>query len=234
MSAKADVLYGSENLESRLPEIVAAPVEVPQGLNRWNPEQFAQEQILSLVRELFLASGTRSIRQVVLSAVESRINVAPICEQIARTLSSETSSEVALVDWLEKFDKKPSLYAQSRNSSSLKSHSAPLAANLWRVGRNCFGEDDSPAGMQRLSWLAKLRDEFEFAVIVGPPAGVSSEAALLGQITDGLILVIGAHSTRKATAKQIIRTLQASQSRILGTVLCDRTFPIPQRLYSRL
>jgi Mrp family chromosome partitioning ATPase len=80
----------------------------------------------------------------------------------------------------------------------------------------------------------ELRNEFEYAVIEGPVAAISSEAALLGQLTDGIILVVGAHSTRKATARKIKETLEGAQSRILGTVLSDRRFPIPEKIYSRL
>jgi Mrp family chromosome partitioning ATPase len=88
--------------------------------------------------------------------------------------------------------------------------------------------------MHWLAYLANLKNEFEYAVIHGPAAAVSSEAALLGPMTDGIILVIGAHSTRKATARKIKESLEASQSRILGTVLSQRTFPIPDRIYRRL
>ena len=90
------------------------------------------------------------------------------------------------------------------------------------------------SGLHWLSHLAALRNEFEFAVIHGPTAGTSSEAALLGQLTDGIILVLGAHSTRRATARQIKETLEAAHCRILGTVLSQRTFPVPERIYRRL
>jgi Mrp family chromosome partitioning ATPase len=88
--------------------------------------------------------------------------------------------------------------------------------------------------MHWLSCLTELRKEFEYVVIEGPTAGVSSEAAILGQMTDGLILVLGAHSTRKATAQKIKQALQGAQSRILGTVLSERRFPIPESIYNRL
>jgi hypothetical protein len=46
--------------------------------------------------------------------------------------------------------------------------------------------------------------------------------------------VLGAHSTRRATARKIKETLEAAQARILGTVLSERTFPVPERIYRRL
>jgi Mrp family chromosome partitioning ATPase len=84
-----------------------------------------------------------------------------------------------------------------------------------------------------LSCLADLRNEFEYAVIQAPAAGVSSEAAMLGQLADGVILVLEAHTTRKAAARKIKESLGA-QSRILGIVLTERRFPVPERIYRRL
>jgi hypothetical protein len=238
MSAKVEVLYGNEIVESRVPEFATTPFEVPRESNQWSPKQFAHEQILGLVRRVFFANSSQPVKQVVFSAVEARINVAPICEQVAWAISLETSSQIVLVNWenvdWENREKKPSLCSQSKGSSSIKSRSTQLAANLWRVRAGSVGEDGPTTGIDRLTFLAELRDQFEFAIIRGPAAGISSEAALLGQIADGLILVIGANTTRRATAKQIKQTLQASKTRILGTVLCDRTFPIPQGIYSRL
>jgi hypothetical protein len=121
-------------------------------------------------------------------------------------------------------------------SSSIKSWSMQTAVNLWRVPGFGLGECDEESGTGRywLSCLAELRIEFEYAVIHGPAAGISSEAALLGQLADGIILVVGAHSTRRATARKIKETLEAAQSRILGTVLSERRFPVPEQIYRRL
>jgi hypothetical protein len=124
----------------------------------------------------------------------------------------------------------------SIRSSSIKSWSTQKAVNLWRVpgfGLREWGEE-SGTGRYWQSCLAELRNEFEYAVIEGPAAGISSEAGLLGQLTDGIILVLGAHSTRRATARKIKETLEAAQSRILGTVLSERRFPVPERIYRRL
>jgi Mrp family chromosome partitioning ATPase len=111
-----------------------------------------------------------------------------------------------------------------------------MAINLWHVPgfglREC-GEEPG-TGAYWLSCLAELRNEFEYAVIHAPAAGISSEAALLGQLADGIILVLGAHSTRRATARKIKETLEGAQSRILGTVLSERRFPVPERIYRRL
>ena len=119
---------------------------------------------------------------------------------------------------------------------TIKSWSTQAAINLWNVpefGLNEYGEESGTA-RRWLSRLERLRNEFEYSIIHGPVAGTSSEAALLGQLADGIVLVLGAHSTRRATARKIKETLETAHSRILGSVLSGRTFPVPEQIYRRL
>jgi Mrp family chromosome partitioning ATPase len=71
-------------------------------------------------------------------------------------------------------------------------------------------------------------------VVEGPVASNSSEAALMAQLADGIILVLEARSSRKATLRKIKEVLEATPCRILGTVLSERAFPMPERIYRRL
>ncbi|MGB8947835.1 MAG: hypothetical protein WCC05_02395, partial [Candidatus Sulfotelmatobacter sp.] len=177
----------------------------------WNPEDFAREQIRGLVQRVFFASGGRPVTQVVFSGAEPHTDVSGLCDQVGQALALETSAHIAVVG---------------------RETTAELAS--WRgfALREC--SEESGTGRYWISRLAELRKEFEYAVIEGPAAGMSSEAALLGQLTDGIILVLGAHNTRRATARKIKETLEAAQSRILGTVLRERRFPVPERIYRRL
>jgi Mrp family chromosome partitioning ATPase len=56
----------------------------------------------------------------------------------------------------------------------------------------------------------------------------------MAQFADGIILVLSAKNTRRVTARKVAKTLDGAQARLLGTVLTDREFPIPERLYRRL
>jgi hypothetical protein len=215
---------------------VAAPIVLPCKSNVWKPDEFAREQIRGLVRRVFFGRAASPVRQVVFCAAEPQIDVVPICDQVARTLAQETSSQVGLMGHEEEKEDFTIAPRPSDELGSIKSSFNQLAPNLWYVTRNRSTAPDNQlgTGIHWVSCLTELRKEFDYVVIEGPPAGVSSEAALLGQITDGLILVLGAHSTRKATAQKIKQTLQGAQSRILGTVLSERRFPIPESIYNRL
>jgi hypothetical protein len=236
MSANANVFGRPVMIGTSARDITVPMVEAACQKNIWDPKDFARQQIRGLVRRVFFASGTRPVKQVVFSAVEGHIDIAGICEQAALALASETRSQVALLDCEREITGFVHSDTHGGETVGIKSSSTQLAVNLWRVPKSGIGGcgEEPGTGLHWLSCLAELRNVFEYVVIPGPAAGVSSEAALLGQLTDGIILVLGAHSTRRATALKIKETLEGAQSRILGTVLSGRTFPIPERVYRRL
>jgi hypothetical protein len=241
MSANADALHRSGLMGSpvhdTLPQDTLRQDTLPQvailrGTDSWTPEDFAREQIRGLVQRVFFACGSPPVRQVVFSAAGPNPHVANICDRVGHALALETRAHVAIVSC----EPPAGENAKVCGRTGMKAKSTQLAINLWRVpafGPHQCGEE-SRTGPFWLSFLAELRNEFEYAVIHSRAAEVSSEAALLGQLADGIILVLGAHSTRKATARKVKETLQGAQCRILGTVLSERKFPVPAGIYRRL
>jgi hypothetical protein len=229
MSANADVLLSSGQIGSSVQEVDSSPAGIFCETNDWNPGNFAREQIRGLVQRVFFSGGARAVKQVVFSAVGSNTDVANICEQVGQILALETSAHIAIVGR----DLPDREYV---GSVSIKSWSTQIALNLWHVPGFGPRECGEKPGTDRFwhSCLADLRSEFDYAVIQAPAAEASSEAALLGRLADGIILVLGAHSTRKATARKVKETLEATRSRILGTVLSERRFPVPESIYRRL
>ena len=71
-------------------------------------------------------------------------------------------------------------------------------------------------------------------LIDSPPLNTYSDGVAVGQMADGLVLVLEANSTRRDAAAKIAENLRASQIRILAAVLNKRTFPIPGSLYNLL
>jgi hypothetical protein len=236
MSANAEVLRRPELIGSTAQEAEWPRLRVSCDTNDWNPEDFAREQIRGLVRRVFFASGGQPVKQVVFSAAEPNTDVSDICDQVGRALALETPADVAIVGREQQVGQTSHTHSYYGRSAAIKSRTTQAAVNLWRVpgfGLCEFGEE-SGTGPYWRSRLAELRNEFEYSVIQGPVAGATSESAVLGQLADGIILVLGAHTTRRATAYKIKETLESAQARILGTVLSERTFPVPGWIYRRL
>ena len=200
----------------------------------WSPTRFAQEQIRSLVRQIFSPLLKRPVRQVVFSTVESNSEIDGICMAVAATMAKEASREVALVgassqgiDGIETRDSNPA--DGKHEHSPLRESAIHVRRNLWLLPPN---PADDPSSLH--TYLSDIRREFEYSVLVAPPAGDSNEATAMAQLADGIVLVLSAGRTRRATACRIRRSLDEAQVRLLGVVLSDREFPIPDRIYRRL
>jgi hypothetical protein len=239
-------VFRASNLDAfaNAAEIEEAPVL--RGEDAWRPELFAQEQVRGLVRQVFFSSVAQPVRQVVFSAVEERAEVARLCRQVGEALALETKGRVAILSrelGVPEDNRQEGSDGEPTRSCGVESRSLPpryvarqIKSNLWMLteGKVPGLQNEYPAKTSLYSRLCELRAEFDYSIVEGPPAGLSSEAAALAQLADGIVLVLTAHKTRRAAAIKIKETLEAARTRILGTVLSERTFSIPAPLYRRL
>ncbi len=205
----------------------------------WNAEKFARDQIRGMVRQLFFSSGTKPIRQLVFSATERETDVRSICLRAGESLALETDRSVAVVGKYPQVCQDVALDTKSLGKESespeLRKMSARVRSNLWLVSSAGTGDESGNLTTASLhSFLCAVRREFEYSIVAGPSAEEWNRAAAMGQLADGVILVLSAQRTRRVTARNVKEGLERAEARILGTVLSDRDFPIPERIYRRL
>jgi hypothetical protein len=203
--------------------------------SKWNPERFAEEQIRGLVRQVFTAKMTPPVRQIVFSAVEPDVDVRTLCLQVGESLAKETSANIAVLlkDSPNSAEDQtdPEESDSGKERASLRQNARRCGSNLWVL--DMAGENRTCATAMQAS-LARIRTEFWYSILEGPPVGRSDEATAMAQFADGMILVLSALRTRRATAIQVKQTLERSNVRLLGSVLSEREFPIPEGIYRRL
>lgn len=232
----ADVLFatamGHENVRS---EIRTAP-----RANRWTPEGFAREQIRELVRNVFLANVDRPVRQVVFTALDRETDLRNICRQVGEALSLETTCSIAVVgDYAqpvmeEQIDgEDESGHVLGGEDSSLRQNAIRMRANLWFLPAPGKYED-YVAAQSLHAYLSQVRRQFGYSIVEGPFWGESNNAAGMAQFADGIILIVSAHRTRRMVACKMKEKLEAGRVRVLGTILNNRVFPIPEAIYRRL
>jgi len=209
----------------------------------WDPGSFAEEQVRGLVRQVFFPGWPKPARQVVFSAVDPDTDVSDICLRVGLTLSEQGSGSTCLVEaersghGLDEAIEKIGLnLIPVHGTADLLDPSRKRSEQLCLVPRNVFlGENGSgSSGAWLRDRLAELRRSFDYTIIHGPAAGIHTEAALLGSLCDGVVLVVEANSTRRQTAQKVKEKLHSANARLLGAVLSQRTFPIPQAIYRRL
>lgn len=206
----------------------------------WTPEKFGREQIQALVRQVFFSNAGRPVRQVVFSALEPETDVKQICRRVGEALAAETRGRIAVVGEYPQILREPETTTAEMSERSARDGSQSVRQGAIRVGANLWlvpalGTDaacGATAGLH--SYLDGMRREFDYSIVQGPPAGDSNEAMAMAQFADGIILVLSAQHTRRITARKTKEMLETAQARILGTVLSDRVFPIPNGIYRRL
>ena len=214
----------------------------------WTPENFARQQIRGLVRQVFFSNAVRPIRQVVFSPTEPGTEVGNLCQWVGRALAAEIAGSVAVVRRhpltlneaelqrgaaTDQSGYRPSSNLQDAGSGTLRATAVPLLSNLWMVPTVAVEGEWIPDSRWH-AHLCAVRREFDYSIVEGPSAAEPNEAIAMAQLADGIILVLSARYTRRASARTIKERLVAAQARILGTVLTDRAFPIPESLYKRL
>lgn len=218
------LIAGANDVIGSVDESASAQVKASLKPGEWNRQKFARDQIRGLVRQLFMRNVPPPVRHVMFSAVRPEIEIDDICRLVGKALTEEREAEVAIVRV------EPGLPQPCQES--LKAAAIPLERKLWLLQRKqCSG---SLAAVAELcSYLAAVREEFEYSIVLGSPAD-SNDVVEAARFCDGLVLVLSALHTRRAVALQTKRALEEAGVRLLGTVLADREFPIPQNLYRRL
>lgn len=211
-------------------------IRLPDG---WNPEDFAQEQIRGLVRQVFLSKVERQVRQVVFSAADPETDVRNLCWRVGEELALETEESIAVVgDYPDLLD--ADMYANCVTQHFGKDERTPRAQKVAHERRNLWlvpppgGEDTQVSTALLHSYLGEMRSQFQYSIIVGPPEAESNAATAMAQLADGIVLVLSAQCTRRITARRVKERLEAAQAHLLGVVLGDRVFPIPEGIYRRL
>ena len=226
-----------------------SPIVVPAFLDNKRPHLSvekaggsAHSEILKLVHVLFLSSPNAP-RRVMFCGVDAEDGSSTVCAAAARALASEVSSRVCLVDakGLERsshrsFDRDEPISLPPQSLTQHGSVARQIDRNLWLASASHLGSVGiSNGGAEQMCLrLLDLRKEFGYLLVDAPPLGTDIMASVLGQVTDGVVLVLEANATRRVTARRAKQTLDAANVPVLGSVLNNRTFPIPEKLYRRL
>lgn len=210
-------------------------------------DEVTREETLKLVQSLFLSRSERSSKAVVFASIDSGNGCSRICAQVAEALAGQNRGTVCLVDANLRSPALPDLFTVSNhygltdalsNQGSIRDFVKliGISNNLWllstgSVASNSPGLFNSETMKARVS---ELRQQFEYVLIDSPPLNTYADGVAIGQLADGVVLVLEANATRREAAVKITEDLRAAHIPILGAVLNKRTFPIPKFLYNML
>ncbi len=207
----------------------------------------AEPEIVKLVQNLFILNSIAPPRVVLFSPVVRSQEPDFVAVRVAEVLSEQHVGQVCVVD---ADVERPSLHAYfnvnnvAGFTTMLGSSHDPLhsfghgvsGCNLTVVTagpptRHWINMLGSESGTER---LRELRSQFDFVLVCAPPLHEAPGIASLGQRVDGTVLIVEAHDVKRDVALRVKQEWERANTRLLGAVLNNRTFPIPPALYARL
>jgi len=240
---------GAEKVSAAAAEIFDSPRAATTSITNnagTGLDALAREESLKIVQRVFLQQGANSPRVVIFAGVDPGNGCSRICAKTAILLAANTSAKVCLVDANLRTPGLPELFGTTNHFglTDALAQEGPIGKFLKPIERDgiwllsCGSlTSDFPNLLKanRLqSRIQELRKEFDYVLVDAPPLNLYADGTALGQLTDGLVLVLEANATRRETARRVKDVLASNGVPILGAVFNKRTFPIPESLYRKL
>jgi len=204
------------------------------------------EEVHALAQQIFLTSGADTPRMVAFASTEAGSGCSWVCTHLGEVLASRVAGSVCLVDANLR---DPGLHqnfgCDNDNGISdalvrldpIRTFARPLSTpNLWLISAGSRGEEAQAllsSDRMRLR-LTELRKEFDYVLIDTAAMSICNDGIGIGCMCDGVVMVLKANASRRETARQAIQDLQSGKAKVLGAVLNQRTFPIPDSIYKKL
>ena len=206
-----------------------------------------EDEFTKLVQRMFTSPGCAKVPcAVTFTGVERNAGCSWVCVHAGEALAQHALGTICVVDANLRG---PSLHEYFRVSNETGftdalNESKPIEnyvrrvneAHLWLLPAGAASGQLNgilnPARLQ--ARFAELRAHFDYVIVDTPETGAFPDGLLIGQATDGVILVLGSNSTRRESARIVKDNFDAAKVPVLGVVLNRRTYPIPEALYRRL
>ena len=230
----------------------SAAVAAPDEIERQAPKPFANvfgiaPEVNQLCHRLFAAGadGIAEPRVVAFCCVEPAVSEGRICAQTAMMLAARVNRPVCVVDSnplsssVHRFfglSEQSGLTEAATGDSFFGSRARRIAgSNLTLIDAGNAMADSQLARWESAAFgLRELRSQFDYILINGPAVPDRGQSVFLGRLCDGVVLILEANSTRRDTAARVKSEMEQANVPVLGAILNNRTFPIPDALYSKL
>jgi Mrp family chromosome partitioning ATPase len=218
----------------------AFPEEKSSG--RAFPRQLASDLMAGLVQRVFLRPDEARPRMVVFASIDHGNGCSLIAASVARALTASAPGAVCLVEANFRSPALPRMLGTTNyqgftnallEQGSIRSFMKPMGNGcLWLLSSGPLAADSPKllAAERARARFVELRAEFNFVIVDAPPLSRYADAIALGQLADGVVLVLEAGSTRQDAALSAVQYVRSSRIRVLGAVLNKGIVRIPEKI----
>jgi capsular exopolysaccharide synthesis family protein len=228
--------------------IPQAPDRVPAPAPAMDTQlpQVAVEEYQKMINTIKLKSTDRNMATILMTSSVHGEGTSSICSQFARALAQAGQEKVLLVDANLRSPVLHDIFGLEREGGFVELMEGVAAEEnlakqtdlpgLFVITSGRPTADPSPLlGLPFLKEvLSRWSRDYSYVLFDSSPVLAYADAAILGRLIDGVVLVVQAGKTRWEVIRRAQDTLKDAQASLLGVVLNRRQYVIPKRLYRRL
>jgi len=212
--------------------------------NRSDLETLRYREQVKLVQRIFPINAQSTPQLVLFSSLESETAAGSITARSAEILAARAEGPVCVVDanfqspLVHRYFKVQNCKGFSESlcgPGPVQDFALHLSnSDLWVMPT---GSADAQLGLPEISKrvssrMMELRTLFKH-IVVNCPLFLERLPALQSFAADGMVLIVEANATRRETVREVMEELHIVGARVLGVVLNNRTFPIPDAIYHK-
>ncbi|GAC1359801.1 MAG: hypothetical protein NVSMB3_07490 [Acidobacteriaceae bacterium] len=208
-----------------------------------------KQQLSNLVQTLFLAGDAVDSRAVgFFAATGEDLEAQELAFDAALALAEKVSEPVCLVDLSARTHRLDTrLNLTPFRAEELLASSQPLAVHAQKHGPgqlHVLAISDSTEQQDRVSeraceriWeekivkIRELRQRFPYLLLLSPSLVHRAEFKRSLESVDGVVQVVRCGKTRRKSAQRALDEVRSAGGRVLGAVMTDRQFPLPEPIY---
>jgi capsular exopolysaccharide synthesis family protein len=212
-------------------------------------DRISDRQIERIRQRIVLDLGTDRPPVVVFAGAVPGEGTSTLALRFARELALVDPRPVLLVDG--DLARGPGTLSGVLQAADTMSGLSDLLAGTGELPRLVLGTEQSnlhflPCGCADLPNLDLVRSDrvenvlremtrhYAFVIIDAGALLAAPETAVLASLTAGVVLVVRAGRTRREVVQRAVGALNRARCRVLGVVLNDRRYPIPDFIYRRI
>lgn len=189
----------------------------------------SNEQICQLVRRVFLNSRAPHVCSVLFSSASANADCTQTCAQSGKALASLVDAKVCVVD--ANLDA-PSLHREfgddnltGFSDAVFQSKPAKLfvkqveATNLYFLAAGDRQAYSASRASEIAGRLQELRGNFDYLLVLAPPAGSGRSMSSLGRACDGAVLILETSGVALDSILKVRAHLKAARVPLFGVVL---------------
>lgn len=191
---------------------------------------FIQNAVKTLATNIRFASVDNPVRSIVVTSSIPNEGKTTIATNLAQALASSGKNVLIVECDMRRRSLASALGTHARNGIyAVLSGQVELDDAVVRTStRNVWFLDSEPhipnpvdiLGSKRFhSFIERLKDEYDYVVLDTPPLSAFIDAAVLGSIADGTLLVVRRNFVRREEVLSSYEQLKKAEANVLGTVL---------------